>query len=221
MNSTNAMSNGICHKAVAQASPSLIQNGKLVWQTYNVCSRDSCVYSRLSDWLGNCCILRNCFNDYIIVADPSMKREQRYIVRILFMVPLYALVSFASFVFWNHSTPLLLARDAYEAIVLTAFFYLLLIYLSPDIEEQKSVLLKLGISSEVDNVARRNGQEVKKWIFPLCFVNWKPNDGLYFLQPMKWGVLQYCIIRPTYVSNLLLACESVQCVQNNINCNHS
>lgn len=22
-------------------------------------------------------------------------------------------------------------------------------------------------------------------------------DGLYFLQLMKWGVLQYCVIRPT------------------------
>jgi hypothetical protein len=24
-------------------------------------------------------------------------------------------------------------------------------------------------------------------------------DGLYFLQVMKWGVLQYCVIRPLYV----------------------
>jgi hypothetical protein len=105
---------------------------------------------------------------------------------------------------------------------LTAFFYLLLVYLSPDVEEQKSVFIKLGLSLEADNVARRNGQEVKKWIFPLGFVNWKPTvrlrlfitvfqlkshltlhivqDGLYFLQLMKWGVLQYCVIRPSYVS---------------------
>ncbi|KAJ2916305.1 hypothetical protein MD484_g4124, partial [Candolleomyces efflorescens] len=100
------------------------------------------------------------------------KREQRYIVRLLFLVPIYALISFASFLFWNNATPLILVRDAYEAIVLTAFFYLLLVYLSPDPEEQKRIFLKAGLSKANDQ------------------------DGLYFLQLMKWGVLQYCVIRP-------------------------
>ncbi|KAF5386263.1 hypothetical protein D9615_002306 [Tricholomella constricta] len=128
---------------------------------------------------------------------PFQKREQRYIVRILFMVPIYALVSFASFLFWNHSTALILIRDGYESTVLTAFFYLLLMYLSHDSEEQRSIFLKVGLSREADREARKKGAELKKWVFPLGFIKWKPQDGLYFLQLMKWGVLQYCVIRPT------------------------
>jgi len=34
-------------------------------------------------------------------------------------------------------------------------------------------------------------------MFPLGFIKSKPSDGAYFLQLMKWGVLQYCVIRPT------------------------
>ncbi|THH30857.1 hypothetical protein EUX98_g3318 [Antrodiella citrinella] len=124
------------------------------------------------------------------------KKEQRYIVRILFMVPIYSVVSFASYLFWNHSTPLLLLRDCYESTVLTSFFYLLLTYLSPDVEEQKAIFRKNGLSRENDREARRKGVKVQKWIFPLSFIKSKPADGLYFLQMMKWGVLQYCVVRP-------------------------
>ncbi|KAH8996304.1 organic solute transporter Ostalpha-domain-containing protein [Lactarius akahatsu] len=125
------------------------------------------------------------------------KREQRYIVRLLLMVPIYASISLASYLFWDNATPLLLIRDAYEAILLTAFFYLLLTYLSPDPEVQKAVLLKRGLSKEADAELRRRRQPRKKWVFPLGFVRWKPQDGLFFLQLMKWGVLQYCVVRPT------------------------
>ncbi|EMD33408.1 hypothetical protein CERSUDRAFT_56898 [Gelatoporia subvermispora B] len=123
--------------------------------------------------------------------------EQRYIVRILFMVPLYAVISFASYIFWNHSNILLLVRDCYESTVLTAFFYLLLAYLSPDPHEQKDIFRKVGLSRENDREARKRGERPGHWMFPLSFVRWKPEDGLYFLQLMKWGVLQYCVIRPT------------------------
>lgn len=45
----------------------------------------------------------------------------------------------------------------------------------------------------------RKGEPIRKWVFPLGFIKWKPQDGLYFLQLMKWGVLQYCVLRPAYV----------------------
>ncbi|EKM53467.1 uncharacterized protein PHACADRAFT_53168, partial [Phanerochaete carnosa HHB-10118-sp] len=125
------------------------------------------------------------------------KAEQRHIARILLMIPIYSVVSLASYLFWNHSTPLLLLRDCYESTVLTSFFYLLLICISPDPEEQKEVLRKAGLSRENDRERVRAGEPLKKWMFPLGSVKWKPADGLYFLQLMKWGVLQYCVIRPT------------------------
>lgn len=99
------------------------------------------------------------------------------------MVPIYAIVSLASYLFWvssrtwfprytfdskmntvsspftpslfaartleftssqqDQSTPLLLVRDGYESTVLTSFFYLLLMYISPDSNEQKDVYRKV------------------------------------------------------------------------------
>jgi len=73
-----------------------------------------------------------------------------------------------------------LIRDAYEAIVLTAFFYLLLMYISHDAEEQKRVLLKAGLSLEADKIARDKNQEVQKWVFPLGFVKWKPKVRMIY-----------------------------------------
>ena len=116
----------------------------------------------------------------------------------------------------NHHTPLLLLRDGYESTVLTAFFYLLLAYLSPDSDEQRAIFLKAGLSRQADREAKRLGTAERKWMFPLSFIKWKPEvnstsplkqmtllnlvdkDGLYFLQLMKWGVLQYCVVRPLY-----------------------
>jgi hypothetical protein len=69
-------------------------------------------------------------------------------------------------------------------------------YLSPNPDEQREIFRKEGLSHEYDIMARRVGKPPRKWMFPLGFVNWKPQDGYYFLQLMKWAILQYCVIRP-------------------------
>ncbi|KAJ6602161.1 organic solute transporter Ostalpha-domain-containing protein [Mycena sp. CBHHK59/15] len=183
------MGNSTCAVESAASSPSLLQNGNLVFQAHHV------------GW-----IVAGFFTVTAIITSfwlvnkhlrwYTNKREQRYIVRLLFMVPIYATISLASYLFWSHSTPLLLIRDAYESTVLTAFFYLLLTYLSPNQEDQKAIFLKVGLSRAADAEALAKGEEPKKWVFPLGFIKAKPADGLYFLQMMKWGVLQYCVIRP-------------------------
>ncbi|KAL0956001.1 hypothetical protein HGRIS_002177 [Hohenbuehelia grisea] len=183
------MTNSTCHKERAENGPSLFQNGNLVFQAHHV------------GW-----IVASFFTIVAIIASwwlvnkhlqwYTNKREQRYIVRLLFMVPIYAVISLASYLFWNHSTPLILIRDAYESTVLTSFFYLLLVYVSPDPDEQKAVFLKVGLSRAADREAVATGEKPKKWVFPLGFMKWKPADGLYFLQLQKWGVLQYCVLRP-------------------------
>ncbi|KAF5325855.1 hypothetical protein D9611_000018 [Ephemerocybe angulata] len=183
-------SNSTCHKHVAaEDPPGIFQSGGAVFRAYHIgwiiCGCFTAVATVASFWL---------INKHLQWY--TNKREQRYIVRLLFLVPIYALISFASFLFWNNATPLILVRDAYEAIVLTAFFYLLLAYISPDPEEQRRVFLKSGLSKSNDNTARQRGTKLQRWMFPLGFVKKKPKDGLYFLQLMKWGVLQYCVIRP-------------------------
>ncbi|KAJ7782783.1 organic solute transporter Ostalpha-domain-containing protein [Mycena metata] len=180
------MANSTCFVQSSPNSPSLLQNGNLVIQAHHV------------GWL-----IAGFFTVISVITfllagqqASSMKREQRYIVRLLFMVPIYATISLASYLFWNHATPLLLIRDAYESTVLTAFFYLLLTYLSPNPEDQKAIFLKVGLSRAADAEALAKGEQPRKWMFPLGFIKSKPADGLYFLQMMKWGVLQYCVIRP-------------------------
>jgi hypothetical protein len=96
------------------------------------------------------------------------------IVRILFMVPIYAWVSFASYLYWNHSTILILLRDGYESTVLTSFFYLLLLYIDPEPEGQKDIMRKEGLSWENDEEARRQGKSVKKWALPFGSIKRKP-----------------------------------------------
>ncbi|KAK0504536.1 organic solute transporter Ostalpha-domain-containing protein [Armillaria luteobubalina] len=180
---------GRCHKQEAQSGPSLLQNGNLVFQAHHVgwivATSFTLVAMATSFWL----IIKH-------LQWYTNKREQRYIVRILLLVPIYAVISLASYFFWNHSTPLLLVRDCYESTVLTSFFYLLLNYLSPDPDEQRAIFMKVGLSREADAKARLAREEPKRWVFPLGSVKWKPSDGLYFLQSMKWGVLQYCVVRP-------------------------
>ncbi|QRV97981.1 Organic solute transporter Ostalpha [Ceratobasidium sp. AG-Ba] len=41
-----------------------------------------------------------------------------------------------------------------------------------------------------------SSQPTFKWIWPLGFVRARPRDGLRYLQWMRWGILQYCIVRP-------------------------
>ncbi|PFH53773.1 hypothetical protein AMATHDRAFT_54269 [Amanita thiersii Skay4041] len=207
MSPTNDTSSAVCHKERAETPPSLFQNGNLVIQAHHVgwiiAGFFTLIATIASIWLINKHL--RWYTD---------KREQRYIVRILFMVPIYALISLASFLFWNHSTPLILIRDGYESTVLTAFFYLLLMYLSHDPDEQRAIFTKYGLSREADREVLKHRDPIKKWVFPLGFVKWKPQDGLYFLQLMKWGILQYCVLRPltTLVAVILdyagLYCES-------------
>ncbi|KAL1745619.1 organic solute transporter Ostalpha-domain-containing protein [Schizophyllum fasciatum] len=178
-----------CYKEVAPDGPSLFQNGKLVIQSASIGWLVSGVFTLIA-----------CAASFWLIDKHLQwyhnKHEQRHIVRILFLVPIYAIVSLASYFFWNHSTPIILVRDCYESTVLTSFFYLLLLYLSPDYQTQQMIFAKEGLSHEADQQAIRSGTNVKKWVLPLGFVKWKPADGLYFLQLMKWGVLQYCVIRP-------------------------
>jgi hypothetical protein len=124
------------------------------------------------------------------------------------MVPLYAVISTLSFFMWDHATALLLLRDGYEGVVLVSFFYLLLTYLSPDPDVQRSIFRVDGLSRVNDAMRASRGNPPQHWFFPLNKVKWKPVDGMYFLQLMKWLVLQYIVVRPGYVSNLPHATNS-------------
>ncbi|PWN96306.1 DUF300-domain-containing protein, partial [Tilletiopsis washingtonensis] len=107
-------------------------------------------------------------------------QQQRHIVRMLFMVPVYALVSFLSYYFYPQAIVFQLVRDCYEAVVITSFVWLLLQYVGDSPAEQNEVFSQV---------------KLKKWVWPLGWWRYRPT-GLHFLWIMKICILQYAIVRP-------------------------
>jgi ABC-type sugar transport system permease subunit len=81
--------------------------------------------------------------------------EQKHIIRILFMIPIYSVVSFLSYVWFRHAIYWEVLRDCYEAFAIASFFTLLCHYLAPTLSEQKIHFRK---------VTPRN------WVWPITWV---------------------------------------------------
>ena len=92
------------------------------------------------------------------------------IIRILFMVPIYATVSFLSYTFYWHAIYFEVLRDCYEAFAIASFFALLCHYIAPDLHSQKDYFRTI---------------KPKPWVWPLswaakcCDNVWRtPRSGL-------------------------------------------
>ena len=53
------------------------------------------------------------------------------------MVPIYAVVSFLSYYYYQHAVYFEVIRDCYEAFAIASFFALLCHYIAPDLHSQK------------------------------------------------------------------------------------
>lgn len=82
----------------------------------------------------------------------SKPHEQKNIIRILFMVPVYAVISALSFRYYNYYIYLGVIRDCYEAFAIASFFSLLCSYIAPDLNRQKEYFRSIT---------------VRPWIFPV------------------------------------------------------
>ncbi|KAF9362010.1 hypothetical protein BGX26_006527 [Mortierella sp. AD094] len=102
--------------------------------------------------------------------------QQRYIVRMLLMVPIYAITSWFSFVYVREAIYYDTIRVLYEAFVIASFFILMLQYLGDSLEDQKRIL--------------KRHKKTERWFFPMCCLKYNPSRP-HFLQYMKWGILQY------------------------------
>ncbi|CAG8847991.1 6485_t:CDS:2, partial [Racocetra persica] len=85
--------------------------------------------------------------------------HQRYIVRILFMIPIYSIISWLSYRYFRYSTYYETIRDCYEAFVIAAFFTLLVQYVGDSPEEQKKKL---------------RGRKKAKLPMPCCCITYSP-----------------------------------------------
>eukprot|EP00824_Muranothrix_gubernata_P023542 TRINITY_DN6346_c0_g1_i1.p1 TRINITY_DN6346_c0_g1~~TRINITY_DN6346_c0_g1_i1.p1 ORF type:complete len:390 (+),score=51.37 TRINITY_DN6346_c0_g1_i1:104-1171(+) len=104
---------------------------------------------------------------------------QRHIVRILFMVPVYSIVSWLSFRFYQQSVYLDTVRDCYEALVIWEFYALLVEY--------------LGGENEAPLVFDKKQRQPLP--VPLCCCHVNPRRN-HVLPKCKVGILQYVWIRP-------------------------
>ncbi|KAI1116784.1 organic solute transporter Ostalpha-domain-containing protein [Nemania sp. NC0429] len=118
-------------------------------------------------------------------------REQKHIIRILFMVPIYATSAFLSLWFYWHAIYYQVISEAYEAFAIASFFALMCHLVAPDLHEQKQFFRQL--------------QPIKPWLIPLSWFAkccggdrgiWRtPKSGLTWFNIIWIGVYQYCFIR--------------------------
>ncbi|CAG9835315.1 unnamed protein product [Diabrotica balteata] len=109
--------------------------------------------------------------------------EQRWIVRILFIVPIYAIYSWISLLFFNSHTYYVYfftVRDCYEAFVIYNFLSLCYEYLGGE----------SNIMSEIREKPIRSS-----CMFGTCCLNGKTYT-IGFLRFCKQATLQFCLVKP-------------------------
>ena len=69
--------------------------------------------------------------------------EQKHIIRILFMVPIYATVSFLSYLYYWHAVYYDVLEQCYEPFAIASFFTLMCVYIAPTLRDQKDYFRSL------------------------------------------------------------------------------
>lgn len=77
---------------------------------------------------------------YVLHTTVALKlntNREDSIIRILFMIPVYAIVSVLSYMFYRHAIYFQVLRDCYEAFAIASFFTLLCHYKAENLHDQK------------------------------------------------------------------------------------
>lgn len=107
------------------------------------------------------------------------------------MIPIYAVVSFLSYLFYRYAIYWEVIRDCYEAFAIASFFTLLCHYLEPTLHDQKNFFRQLT---------------PRNWVWPVPWLQKctggqgrgllrVPRSGLTWFNIIWVGVFQYCAIR--------------------------
>ncbi|CAG9832308.1 unnamed protein product [Diabrotica balteata] len=106
-------------------------------------------------------------------------RLQKHVIRILWMVPIYAINAWLGLIYPEQSVYVDSIRECYEAFVIYNFMKFLLNYLNMEMDLEANLELKPQV----------------KHIFPLCCLpEWEM--GREFVHICKHGILQYTVVRP-------------------------
>jgi hypothetical protein len=130
-----------------------------------------------------------------------MPGVQKYVVRILFMVPIYAIQSWLSLRFHHARIYIDTIRDLYEAFVIASFLYFLIELLGG--EESMVRILRHKVQED-PSIERHLGHHA----FPLSLVLTPWKLGVEFMLQCKHGVLQY-VVAKTMATILTYICQSI------------
>lgn len=109
----------------------------------------------------------------------NQPKLQKHVIRILWMVPIYAVNAWLGLAYPAQSVYVDSVRECYEAYVIYNFMIFLLNYLNMEMDLEASLELKPQV----------------KHIFPLCCLpDWEM--GREFVHICKHGILQYTVVRP-------------------------
>ncbi|CAG8480845.1 16381_t:CDS:2, partial [Dentiscutata heterogama] len=118
--------------------------------------------------------------------------QQRYIVRLLLIVPIYTILNWLSYFFFHGSVYIDTFRDAYQAYAITSFFNLLLQCLG---ENDETRMRKLSNIKSTRSPA------------PFCCIYFNPSEHKTLLKRLRIGILQYVLIlyATTFIALILQA----------------
>ncbi|KAH7335957.1 organic solute transporter Ostalpha-domain-containing protein [Rhizoctonia solani] len=109
-------------------------------------------------------------------------REQRQIIRILYMPLVYGGINWLSYRFIDQYVYLSLVYIVYEAFALSAFLYLMIQYVA-----------KAAATSSIEEVLAK--KDKAKLPPPWCCFRYRPTKSS-FIHMVKWLVFQFVVIRP-------------------------
>ena len=118
---------------------------------------------------------------YLHLTHWYMPDVQKYVVRILWMVPLYSVQSWLSLRFHDARIYIDAIRDLYEAYVIASFLYYL--------------IELLGGQDALQRTLQRKDASLGQHTFPISLFVQPWDMGVEFLLQCKHGVLQYVVIK--------------------------
>jgi Organic solute transporter Ostalpha len=129
---------------------------------------------------------------YLHLTHWFMPDVQKYVVRILWMVPIYAIQSYLSLRYHHARVYMSTIRDFYEAFVITSFVY----YLMELLGGQEALVL----------ILQRKDPRCGHHQFPMSLVLQPWIMGEEFMLQCKHGVLQFVVFKTT-ATVLIFLCE--------------
>lgn len=121
------------------------------------------------------------FQIYRQLTSWYMPNVQKFVVRILWMVPLYAVQSWLSLRFHNARIYIDTMRDLYEAFVIQSFVYYL--------------IELLGGEAELIAILQGKDEHYGEHKSPMKYFFRKWEMGVEFMLQCKYGVLQYVVVK--------------------------